>query len=200
MTDLKILIGKNIAELRAKNSITQLQLAEMLNYSDKAVSKWERGESVPDITVLKTIADNFGVTLEYFTEEKHSEKSYDTLTAEARKQRSRNRGIITGLSVLLVWLIAVLAFMLADTITHHKMYLWLPLMYAVPVSILVWLIFNSIWFKRKNNFVIITLLMWTTLASAFFTLLYFGFNFWSIFILGVPGQAIIILWSQFKYK
>jgi transcriptional regulator with XRE-family HTH domain len=72
MSDLKTIIARNIIELRRKNNMTQLELAEKLNYTDKAVSKWERGESLPDIAVLKTIADMFGVGLDYLVSEDHS--------------------------------------------------------------------------------------------------------------------------------
>ena len=65
MSDIKAIIAKNITALRQNHKMTQIELAEKLNYSDKAVSKWERGESVPDISVLKQIADLFGVTVDY---------------------------------------------------------------------------------------------------------------------------------------
>ena len=55
MEDIKKIISKNIQTLRKDADLTQSELAERLNYSDKAVSKWERGESVPDIVVLKQI-------------------------------------------------------------------------------------------------------------------------------------------------
>ena len=74
MNELKVTIANNIANLRKLNGITQSDLAQKLNYSDKAVSKWERGESLPDICVLKQIADSFGVTVDYLLDE-HAEKN-----------------------------------------------------------------------------------------------------------------------------
>ncbi|MDD6251820.1 MAG: helix-turn-helix transcriptional regulator, partial [Oscillospiraceae bacterium] len=65
MENIKAIVAKNITQLRLAKGMTQLELAEILNYSDKAVSKWERGDSIPDITVLTKIADMFGVTLDY---------------------------------------------------------------------------------------------------------------------------------------
>ena len=52
MEDIRSIIANNLVILRRKKEMTQTELAEMLNNSDKAVSKWERGESVPDISVL----------------------------------------------------------------------------------------------------------------------------------------------------
>ena len=65
MNDIKSIVAKNIAELRQSNNMTQLELAEKINNSDKAISKWERAESSPDISVLVDIAAVFGVTVDY---------------------------------------------------------------------------------------------------------------------------------------
>ena len=81
MTDLKNIIAKNISDLRRENGYTQFELAEKLNYSDKSVSKWERAEAVPDVAVLKEIADLFGVTLDYMVEEEHKQKTIDKISA-----------------------------------------------------------------------------------------------------------------------
>ena len=64
MTDLREVIAKNICELRCEMNMTQLQLAEMLNYSDKAVSKWERGKCCPDITLLPELARYFEISVD----------------------------------------------------------------------------------------------------------------------------------------
>ena len=61
---LKIQIGTNISAFRRQCGMTQAELAERLNYTDKAVSKWERGESMPDVTTLVQLADLFGVSLD----------------------------------------------------------------------------------------------------------------------------------------
>ena len=54
-------IGSNIAAYRKQAGLTQAGLAEKLNYSDKAVSKWERGESVPDVMTLVQLAELFRI-------------------------------------------------------------------------------------------------------------------------------------------
>ena len=75
MDDIKSIVAKNITELRILNNMTQLELAEKLNYSDKAISKWERGESTPDISVLVMIADIFGVSLDYLVKSENIDKA-----------------------------------------------------------------------------------------------------------------------------
>ena len=195
MEDIKVIIAKNITTLRRQSGLTQIELAEKLNYSDKSVSKWERGESLPDIAVLKDIADLFGVTLDYLVEAEHKGFS-ETKTAILR--RIRNHGFITGISMVLVWLVAAIIFFALDIATVPSR--WLTFIAAVPVTILVWLIFNSMWFNKRRNFLIISLLMWSVLAVVFVFLLPFHINIWKIFILGIPGQFIIFMWSRIKKK
>lgn len=195
MEDIKVIIAKNITTLRRQSGLTQIELAEKLNYSDKSVSKWERGESLPDIAVLKDIADLFGVTLDYLVEAEHKGFS-ETKTAILR--RIRNHGFITGISMVLVWLIAAIIFFALDIATVPSR--WLTFIAAVPVTILVWLIFNSMWFNKRRNFLIISFLMWTVLATVFVSFLPFGINIWKVFILGIPAQFIILMWSRIRVK
>ena len=64
MEDLKKIIAKNIQSLRKAAGVTQIELAERLNYSDKAVSKWERGEAYPDTENLIIISEMFSITID----------------------------------------------------------------------------------------------------------------------------------------
>ena len=57
MDDVRGALAANLAELRKEENLTQAEFAAQFNYSDKAVSKWERGDSLPDVVMLKTIAD-----------------------------------------------------------------------------------------------------------------------------------------------
>ncbi len=188
--ELKNIIAKNIAELRKANGLTQLALAEKLNYSDKAVSKWESGASIPDVVVLKEIADMFGVTVDSLLSEECKCES-----VLPKKQRVRT--IITLLSVMLVWLIGTFVFV-SMGIAGIEKNLWLSLVWCVPVSFIVLLIFNSIWGKRRLNYLVISLLMWSLLAAIYLSAL--KYNPWLLFVMGVPGQIIICLWSGLKKK
>lgn len=199
MDDIKQIIAKNIIELRRRDGITQAGLAERLNYTDKAVSKWERGASVPDITVLKTIADLFGVTVDYLITDEHSAPPARQ-TDEIGKRKVRNHGFITGMSIILAWLVAAIIFIIIDIAVEDCTRHWLAFLYAVPASMIVWLIMNSIWFNSRRNFIIISCLMWSVLIAFHITLLSFGYNLWLVYILGIPGQAIIYMWSRLKFK
>ena len=194
MDDIKLIIAKNIATLRKENGYTQITLAERLNYSDKAVSKWERGESVPEIGVLKEIADLFGVTLDYLVQ-----KDHPTAQKPTGKVSKHNHAFITAMSVLLVWLVATVAFVVIDISTTTYAH-WLSFVWAVPVSFVVWLVLNSVWFNRRLNFLIISLLMWSTLAALYLSFIPFGVNIWLVFVIGAPGQIIVLLWSRLRYR
>ncbi len=197
MEELKPIIAKNIIRLRQQAGLTQIELAEKLNYSDKAVSKWERAESMPDITVLKAIADLFGVPLDYLVQE-------DPQAPQEEKpipnNKAHNHRVITTLSVLLVWFVATLTYVMIDVIVSQVKIHWLVFLYAIPVSMIVWLVFNSIWFNTRRNYFIISALTWSTLLSAVLTLMVFSISAWQILFLGIPGQIIIFIWSRLDYR
>lgn len=200
MTELRDVIAGNICALRTEACMTQLALAEKLNYSDKAVSKWERAESVPDIFMLKRIADLFGVTVDYLLESDHS--ATEESRKASRRAKAKNRAIISFLAVGLVWLIATALFVL-ELIFFPSVALpaWLYFIYAIPVCSIVALVFNSLWGKRKLNYLVISILVWSMILSVFLSVLTVGgLNVWQVFIIGIPAQVIICLWSGLSGK
>lgn len=196
MEELKMIIAGNIGKLRREIGLTQLELAERLNYSDKAVSKWERGESIPDVGTLKNIADLFSVTVDYLLRADHPLEI--AAKREYTKTQKRNRFLISAISCVLVWLIATFIYTNVDLATHGSYRLWLVFVYAVPVTLIVTLIFNSIWGNSRHNFTIISLLVWSVLASVYLSAL--SYNLWLIFIIGIPAQIIILLWAGIKVR
>ncbi len=213
MNQLKSIIAENISMLRRAGGITQAELAEKLCYSDKAVSKWERGESVPDIAVLKAIADLFGVTVDYLITKEHAPAVPETEEApEAApaadtdtediliKNRKYNRNIITRMGILLVWLVATIVFVVLRSFVEDMAWSVFPFVLAIPVSCIVWLVFNSIWFNPRRNFAIISLMMWSVFFTMFYLFYNFGIELSLMFIIGIPGQAIILLWSRIRTK
>lgn len=199
MEDIKNIIAGNIIMLRRRSNMTQSELADKLNYTDKAISKWERGESIPNIVVLKEIADLFEVTVDYLITP-YNDNLRTELKEKSASKKSRNHSFITGMSILLVWLIAACVFIIIGAAIPGIKYHWIAIFYAVPVSMIVWLIFNSIWFNKRRNYLIISLLMWTLLLALYLNLLLCSCNIWQLFILGIPGQIIILMWSGLKFK
>lgn len=194
MADVKSTVAKNITELRIINKMTQAELAEKLHYSDKTVSKWERGESTPDISVLVEIADLFGVSLDYIA---RGENIDEEVIVKKRSEAIYNHRVITYLSEGLVGFIALLAFIITSLVSSAT-FQWLYFVYALPIVMIIRLIFNSIWFNPRNNYLIISILMWSVLAAIHVTFLYFKINIGLIYLLGIAGEIIIILWSFIK--
>ena len=195
MDDVKHIVAKNITELRLLNNMTQMELAEKINYSDKTISKWERAESSPDITVLVQIADLFGVSLDYLA---RSENIEETVKEHKQKEVKYNRRVICYISESVVWFVAIFAFIITSLITNKTTFQWLYFVYALPVVLIIRLIFNSIWFNPRRNYLIISALIWAVLSAIHITFLHFGLNVSLIFLLGVAGQIVVILWSFIK--
>lgn len=194
MADIKTALAKNITTLRLKNKMTQSELAAKLNYTDKSVSKWENGDSVPPVDVLKDVADLFGVTVDFLITEK-SEESFDKIYTG--KSNQRNKIIITCLAVLIIWLLATIVFFYYSTIFKMQ-HPWLIFIEALPLSFIILIIFNGIWGMRKFIFILISCLIWTALTAAY--LQYLEKNMWMVYLLGIPLQIATILWSQLKPK
>lgn len=196
--EIRNIIAENLSALRTEAGLTQLQLAAILNYSDKAISKWERAESIPDIFMLKQIADYYGVTVDYLLTRDHT----DCMVNDLKKKPLpvKNRVIISFLALSLVWLIATFLFVAFNIVDPEaQLPAFMMFIYAIPVSAVVALVFNSIWGIGKLNYIIITLLLWSLILSAYMTVLMLTVhNIWMIFLLGVPAQIIILLWSGFS--
>ena len=190
---LKIQIGNNIAAFRKQCAMTQAELAEKLNYSDKAVSKWERGESMPDVMTLVILAEQFGVSVDDIvgnTGAKAIAKG-----AKPEKKRHVNKTVIQMLVSLLVWFVALFIYVVLSSVGVARS--WLGFIYAVPANAIVLLCLRSAWHKYRWNFVLVSLIVWGSLVSFYATMLIFtGYNIWKLFLLGLLGQAAVWLWFR----
>ncbi len=186
MKELNFIIADRLSSLRKANKLTQLELAEKLNYSDKAISKWENGESVPSVEVLYKLSRLYEVSMDYLVGEnpRHSEKP-----APAVHKRRRN---ITLLSVVAVWLVAIIFYISFDIFANIK--LWIHFCWAVPLSLITALIFDIVWNKRRFMFWFISFIIWSMLVCL--SLQFFSYNIWQILLIGVPLQIATILWAK----
>ena len=202
---LKNLIGKNIAAYRKQAGLTQAGLAEKLNYSDKAVSKWERGESIPDVTTLAQLAEQFEITVNELVTDPdvlpgdnpgNLEKAMTQVSEKALKRKA-NKNIILALSSILVWFVALLVFVILSSFPVLEKYSYLLFFYAIPANAIVALSLRSAWRDFRWNKALISAIMWGSLLSIHVSLLVFlKFNFWKIYLLGIPGQIAIFLWFR----
>ena len=182
----------NITRLRTSMNLTQAQLGEKLNYSDKSISKWERGESIPDVFVLKKIADLAGVTVDYIINPHSDDEEIQPNKTEGRRY---SRRFITLTVLAGIWALAVLLFVI---LWIAGIVNWLIFVYAIPVSLITLLVLNSVWGDRSWNLYIISGLVWGIICSVYLTAL--KYNWWQLFLLGIPAQIIIIFAFSIKRK
>jgi transcriptional regulator with XRE-family HTH domain len=188
MDDLKSIVSKNILHLRTNRKMTQLELGEALSYSDKAVSKWERGEAIPDAYILKRIGEIFNVSVDYLLSE-HDEKEL-----RAAKFHNVDRRVITIISFLGIWTLAIIAFAVLYFIGITQ---WLVFVYVLPASLVLLTVFAAVWGSTKAEIIsCISLVVWSVLAAIYLTFL--EYNFWLLFVIGIPAQVIILL--SFRVK
>ena len=189
MSTIKENIANNIAELRKMNHMTQQDLAEKLNYTDKAISKWERGESTPDIESLSALAKMFNLTVDDLLNETFDKEQ----TLKKEKIRLSKSISKIALGVLTIWLIGTVVFVYNVIRNNEPNGLWMSFIWPIPASSLLVAI---VAFLRKYKMVIsiaASITLWTGLMAIFLQILVMGGNIWIIFLVGVPLQAIIII-------
>lgn len=193
MEELKDIIADNLINLRKANKLTQLELAEKLNYSDKAISKWERGESLPDIVILKQLADMYGVNIDYIIT-KHTEE----VKSKYRMPRPElnNKLIITMLAWLSVWILAAILYV-NFKIMFDKYY-WTIWIWALPASSIVLIVFSGLWGKKSHIITSVSIFIWTAILGVYIQFL--QYNLWSLFLLGIPAQFATSLCGGIKRK
>lgn len=189
--NFKSIVAQNIYYLRTQNSMTQFELGEKLNYSDKAISKWERGDSIPDAYVLKKMSELFGVTVDYILSE-HTEQERKL---EPKKTKMSN-AMLANVIMIGIATVALLVFILLAIIT--KIYHWQIFIYAIPAIIIVGIVFSVILKSKIMGVISVSGLCWSILVVIYFALWSFRNDYatWMILLLGLPIQLIVI----FSYK
>ena len=135
MEDLRKIIGNNLSELRKKRGLTQLELAEKFNYTDRAVSKWENGDTLPDVEILYNLCEFYGVTLDYLTHENNN-----FYVKRNNELQLWNKIAITCLVSMIVWGLATIIFVFSLLRRHTA--LWQSFVVAVPITSIIVLYFN----------------------------------------------------------
>lgn len=189
-------IAKNLAYYRKNVGMTQAEVAEKINYSDKSISKWESGNGVPDIYVLIQLASLFDVTVNDLIGISTSQ------TAEKnRKSRDKLRLLIMLLSSGIVWLVATLGFVICEIVAPQRQW-WLFFMFAVPVNAILLIIFSGVWKYKILNFLSMSALIWTTIVSLdlIMAIVLPELELWVLYLLGAPLQLLATLWSFYHVQ
>ncbi|MBQ6878367.1 MAG: helix-turn-helix transcriptional regulator [Oscillospiraceae bacterium] len=190
MDDLKVITASNIINLRTAKGMTQAELGELLNYSDKSVSKWERAEAVPDAYVLKKMSEIFGVTVDYLL---NSHDGWEPPESFKEAERGFHSKVITAIAIFGIWTLAFLIYIVGWLLESNW---WLIFIYALPVSLITHLVLNSVWERGKNNRHIIYGLVASVFATIYLTFL--SYNPWQILLLIIPAELIVFLSFRIK--
>ncbi len=187
--NVKQIFGENLAHLRKEQNITQQTLADYLNYSPKAISKWERGEAIPEAEVLLKIASYFNVTIDFLF---HKDSIANRQKYIPEKVKNKNLLCTTILMATVVWTIISVVFtylILIKGDVHLELFLW-----GLPATALV---IEIAYRKKSRRFqaIILSILLWTFLTSLFVELLT-TYNMFLIFVVGIPAQIAIFVWSR----
>ena len=196
MKDIRPIISKNLSMLRKEKGLTQAELAERLNYSDKAVSRWEHGDTLPDVNVLYELCEFYGITINDLVSEDC--KVQKEIKKEYTKEMNTYKIWRSILSVSIVWLLVTLIFTYSLAISGNAN-LWILFVWAVPVSIIAFYVFGKSFLNSLTRFILSSCIMWTIIASVFVSMI--PHVFWQLFLIGVPLEMIIFLtYKMKKYK
>lgn len=193
MKNISEIIAKNLIALRKKNNLTQNELAEKVNYSDNAISRWEHAEVTPSIETLAHIAEIFNVPLSSLIED-------DALKTAKHNDKTQmiNKLAMILISVSLVWFLAVGVFVICQFV--YNINFWQVFLWALPVVSLVMLPFHKYWGRHIYKFVLLTIFVWTFILAIFVQFYTYNSNLWLIFILGVPINVALAIWAFVKPK
>lgn len=191
--ELSNLLASNLVYYRKSAGLTQLEVAEKFNYSDKAISKWERGESAPDVFVLNALADFYGISLSDFFSVK--KKIY-------RSASWKKHTIITLLSFSIVWLVAAIIFVFGELLQWDPQNnnMWMVWIFATVPASIVLTVFAAIWGNRTSLIVSVSLITWSVATSLFVPFYVYNLftNAYLIFIIAAPFQVMVVLWYFLK--
>ncbi len=189
---IRKIVAARLSAYRKRAGLTQVELAEKVNYSDKSVSKWERGDGLPDLLVLCKLAELYEIPVDEFLHE-------GPLKRPASEQRRRH-WLIFLLSIGLTFLIAGIVFYIFTVLSIP--YAWLSFVCAVVVSTILAVIFSHIWAKTLLQCISVSALVWS-LAVLIYLLLYLFAASLSgnglLFSLAGGMQILVLLWYLLQH-
>lgn len=188
MENIEKTFSKNLIKYRTLMGLKQSELAEMINYSDKSISKWERGEGLPDLKATAKLCEIFGVTVDDMLKEnnEHDKKISKTLTI-----KNKRHFLTSLLSAGVVWLIATIVYVCL-LIFKVPGKIWLPFIYAIPISAIILTIFSSIWGKLVYQFLSVSLILWGIIVSIACSVP--ADLIWFIAVIGAVSEVLILMW------
>ena len=191
LSDLKLISASNIINLRTSHGMTQAELGAKLNYSDKTISKWERGEAIPDAYVLVQMAELFGVTVNDLLSA--HDKLEPTVTEEEQPGPSYSVNVIIAIVLLGIFTAALAVFV---TLWLIDIIEWRVFLVALSVEILVYMILICVFKHGRHLQYILAAFVLSLFVLAFFFLPLH--RPWQLFLLAVPAEIIVFLSCNIK--
>lgn len=186
MENLNLVVAGNLVKYRNKFGFTQQQLAEKISYSDKSVSKWERGESLPDVAVLLKLSKIYGISVDDFLTENNNKKH------TTKKLNIKSHSLISFLSIGLVWFVASICFAILFMLPETREKSWLCFIYAIFVSAIVATVFSCLWGNRILQVISCSLILWGAILCTCLTA--YIKALWIICVVGGFFQILIVAW------
>ena len=177
--EVKENFSHNLIFLRKSRNLTQLQLATELNYSDKSISKWECGETLPDIATFSCIANFFEVSVDELIS-----RPIDKVKITTLKQF-----LIMLAAFGLTWLVGSVCFFIIELATTDVK-AWITFFFVMPCSAIVLFIFAMLWFSYISRFVSLSLLIWS-IAVLIHILLDEAIS-WYIYIIALVSDVLLL--------
>ena len=197
MDEFRLVVASNLIKLRTGAGLTQLELGERLSYSDKTISKWERGDSMPDAYVLSRIAKMFGVTLDYLVSE-HDEWESEDDRRKREDQVQFSGTVVTLVSLAGIWTLAMLAFVVFWLMGSIQ---WIIFVIAVPASLITLLVLNTVWRGGRHNVYVVAGLVFSIVALIYLTVFKLSsINPWQLFLVLIPAEIVVFLSFRIKKK
>ncbi len=185
LSELKLVTAGNLIQLRTGRGMTQAELGALLNYSDKTISKWERGEAIPDAYVLTQLAEIFGVTVDALLS---PPGKWEPPEPEKEQEHSYSTRAIIAIAVLGVWTLALSAFV-ALWLAH--IICWQIFVVTLPVSILTYLVLICVFDQKKHLSKVVALFVLSLFVMIY--LLFWNANPWQIFLIAILAEVLVFL-------
>ncbi len=186
--ELRKIIARNLAFYRKEKGLTQAELAEMINYSDKSVSKWERGDGLPDVYVLTVLAGLFNITVN------------DLLSPEEPRPPKKKKRILSRRTSVLIpllasglsWFVGTIVYFVLRLLSDEIGRLWLVFIYTAAVSDIVLVVFSHLWWSKPLSCTFVSILIWLAATCVYLTMQLE--SVWLIFIVAAVLQVLALLW------
>ena len=190
MDHIREIVSNNLINLRKASGLTQVELAKKINYSDKAISRWEKGEVLPDLETIYALSEIYDVDTSAIL--KKPKLQDNTINKKLIKQNLLSQIFL----ICEIWLI--LSFVFTYIHITKQISIWQIFVWGIPATSIILIIFNKKNQTNISSFIYGTILIWSLIVCFYLHLI--DSNPWYMFFIGIPLQGLIIIRYLFNYK